>query len=78
MKSPKRTAKTTVNPSEDWLSSTFRYLGMDPHARQVAEAVQQSATEWGYLPYRDPIEMLARIQAITNMSLQQVAQGLFH
>jgi hypothetical protein len=45
MKSPKRTAKTTVNLSEDWLSSTFRDLGMDPHAWRVAEAMQRSAAE---------------------------------
>jgi hypothetical protein len=46
-KSPRKAPapKTQVDPSEDWLSSTFGDLGVDPGARQAAKAVQKSVSD---------------------------------
>ncbi len=61
--------RSTVQPSLDWLSSTIANLGVSRGSRLAAVAA-------GPQEQVDALALLARTQALTSRSLQQVAEGL--
>jgi hypothetical protein len=62
-------SRSTMQPSLDWLSSTIADLGVSRGSWPAAGAT-------GPQEQVDALALLARTQALTSQSLQQVAEGL--
>jgi hypothetical protein len=67
--SQEATTRLTLQPNLEWLSSTIAELGMS------REPLRASSPAGPPEP-ADALTLLARTQALTNQSLQQVAEGL--